>query len=207
MGMAMQGSGISGMDVGSATLKVNDEGFYSLLIGAADMGTGCDTTLAQIAAEVLDCRAGRHHGASVPTPTSSPYDSGSYASSTTYVTGKADRKVRAEAARHKSARWAQSCSAARKEQVGLRRQGSLSVEEGEDAGKTINLSDVAIRAPMYGHMRARCRSTELPTRRPCRLRRTWWVLPRSSWTQRPARSRLHGLCRLQWTAAPPSTPI
>ena len=55
MGMAMQGSGISGMDVGSATLKVNDEGFYTLLIGAADMGTGCDTTLAQIAAEVLEC--------------------------------------------------------------------------------------------------------------------------------------------------------
>ena len=40
MGMAMQGSGISGMDVGSATLKVNDDGFYSLIIGAADMGTG-----------------------------------------------------------------------------------------------------------------------------------------------------------------------
>ena len=54
MGMAMQGSGISGMDVGSATLKLNDDGFYTLMIGAADMGTGCDTTLAQIAAEVLD---------------------------------------------------------------------------------------------------------------------------------------------------------
>ncbi len=61
MGMAMQGSGISGMDVGSATLKVNDDGFYSLIIGAADMGTGCDTTLAQIAAEVLDCDAGQHY--------------------------------------------------------------------------------------------------------------------------------------------------
>ena len=43
MGMAMQGSGISGMDVGSATLKVNDEGFYSLVIGAADMGLRCWT--------------------------------------------------------------------------------------------------------------------------------------------------------------------
>ncbi len=58
MGMAMQGSGISGMDVGSATLKLNDDGFYTLMIGAADMGTGCDTTLAQIAAEVLDWPAG-----------------------------------------------------------------------------------------------------------------------------------------------------
>ncbi len=55
MGMAMQGSGINSVDVGSATIKVNDDGFYTLAIGAADMGTGCDTILAQIAAEVLEC--------------------------------------------------------------------------------------------------------------------------------------------------------
>ena len=55
MGMAMQGSGITSVDVGSATIKVNDDGFYTLSIGAADMGTGCDTILAQIAAEVLEC--------------------------------------------------------------------------------------------------------------------------------------------------------
>ena len=91
MGMAMQGSGISGMDVGSATLKINDEGFYTLLIGAADMGTGCDTTLAQIAAEVLECGMDdiTVYGADTDT---SPYDSGSYASSTTYITGKAVEK-------------------------------------------------------------------------------------------------------------------
>ena len=41
--MAMQGSGISGVDVGSAAIKMNDDGFYTLMIGAADMGTGCDT--------------------------------------------------------------------------------------------------------------------------------------------------------------------
>ena len=55
IGMAMQGSGIGSVDVGSATIKVNDDGFYTLAIGAADMGTGCDTILAQIAAEVLEC--------------------------------------------------------------------------------------------------------------------------------------------------------
>ena len=88
MGMAMQGSGITSMDVGSATLKVNDEGFYTLLIGAADMGTGCDTTLAQIAAEVLECPLDNITTLSADTDWS-PYDSGSYASSTTYVTGKA----------------------------------------------------------------------------------------------------------------------
>ena len=91
MGMAMQGSGISGMDVGSATLKVDDEGNYSLIIGAADMGTGCDTTLAQIAAEVLECSLDHISVYGADTDVS-PYDSGSYASSTTYVTGKAVEK-------------------------------------------------------------------------------------------------------------------
>ncbi len=91
MGMAMQGSGISSVDVGSATIKVNDDGFYTLSIGAADMGTGCDTILAQIAAEVLECSVDEITVFGADTDTS-PYDSGSYASSTTYVTGKAIEK-------------------------------------------------------------------------------------------------------------------
>ena len=86
--MTMQGSGISGVDVGSATLKLNDGGFYTLLVGTADMGTGCDTILAQIAAECLDCSLEQITVQAADTDTS-PYDSGSYASSTTYVTGKA----------------------------------------------------------------------------------------------------------------------
>ena len=88
MGMAMQGSGITSVDVGSASLKINDDGFYTLSIGEADMGTGCDTILAQIAAEVLDCPLDNVTILGADTD-SSPYDSGSYASSTTYVTGKA----------------------------------------------------------------------------------------------------------------------
>ena len=88
MCMAMQGSGITSVDVGSASLKINDDGFYTLSIGAADMGTGCDTILAQIAAEVLDCPLDNVTVLGADTD-SSPYDSGSYASSTTYVTGKA----------------------------------------------------------------------------------------------------------------------
>ena len=88
MGMAMQGSGITSVDVGSASLKINDDGFYTLSIGAADMGTGCDTILAQIAAEVLECPLDNVAVLGADTD-SSPYDSGSYASSTTYVTGKA----------------------------------------------------------------------------------------------------------------------
>ena len=91
MGMAMQGSGISAVDVGSATLQLGDEGLYMLSIGAADMGTGCDTILAQIAAEVLECSVDQISVFGADTD-ASPYDSGSYASSTTYVTGKAVEK-------------------------------------------------------------------------------------------------------------------
>lgn len=88
MSLAMQGSGISSVDVGSATIKINDDGVYTLLFGAADMGTGCDTTLAQIAAECLCCDLDDITVLAADTD-SSPYDSGSYASSTAYVTGKA----------------------------------------------------------------------------------------------------------------------
>lgn len=95
MGMAMQGSGISGVDVGSATLKLNDEGFFTMNIGAADMGTGCDTILSQIAAEVLECDTDDITVFGADTDIS-PYDSGSYASSTTYVTGKAVEKCALE---------------------------------------------------------------------------------------------------------------
>lgn len=88
LGLAMQGSSISNVDVGSVTLKVNDDGFYTLAIGATDMGTGCDTILAQIAAECLGCSVDEIVTRGVDTDTS-PYDSGSYASSTTYLTGMA----------------------------------------------------------------------------------------------------------------------
>ncbi len=86
--MAMQGSGISAVDTASVGIKVNDDGFYSLMIGATDMGTGCDTILAQMAAECLDCEMEDIIVHGVDTD-SSPYDCGSYASSTTYVTGMA----------------------------------------------------------------------------------------------------------------------
>ena len=86
--MAMQSSGITNIDVGSAIIKLEEGGFYTLLHGAGDMGTGCDTILAQIAAEVLECNCDMINVPPADTDTS-PYDSGSYASRTTYLTGKA----------------------------------------------------------------------------------------------------------------------
>ena len=86
--MAMQGSCISNLDVGSATVKLSDDGSFNLLIGAADMGTGCDTILAQMVAECMECSVDEVAVFGADTD-ASPYDSGSYASSTTYLTGKA----------------------------------------------------------------------------------------------------------------------
>ena len=86
--MAMQGSCISNVDVGSATVKLADDGTFNLIIGAADMVTGCDTILAQMVAECMDCSVDDVAVFGADTD-ASPYDSGSYASSTTYVTGKA----------------------------------------------------------------------------------------------------------------------
>ncbi len=93
--MGMQGSCISNVDVGSATVKLSEDGTYNLIIGAADMGTGCDTILAQMVAELMDCSVddvavfGADTDVSPYDSGSYAYDSGSYASSTTYITGQA----------------------------------------------------------------------------------------------------------------------
>ncbi len=86
--IAMQGSGIPNTDTATARVEVQEGGFYTLMIGATDIGTGCDTILAQMAAETLGCDMEKIVVSPVDTD-ASPYDTGSYASSTTYVTGGA----------------------------------------------------------------------------------------------------------------------
>lgn len=138
--MAMQGSGISGVDVGSATMKLNDDGFYALTIGAADMGTGCDTILAQMAAECLECDVDNVivFGADSD---ASPYDSGSYASSTTYVTGKAVEKACLELKDHLCEIGAQMLDCAKSE-VQFKGQRIETV----DGQKYVSLSDIATKS-------------------------------------------------------------
>jgi putative selenate reductase molybdopterin-binding subunit len=106
MAQCMQSSGISGLDIGSINIKLNEFGFYTLMTGATDMGTGCDTILAQMAADILMCPLENITTHGVETDVS-PYDTGSYASATTYVTGMAVikaandllEKIKAEGAR------------------------------------------------------------------------------------------------------------
>ncbi|MCF7858790.1 MAG: molybdopterin-dependent oxidoreductase [Candidatus Cloacimonetes bacterium] len=90
--IAMQGSGIPLLDMGSAVLKLNDDGFFNLLVGATDIGTGSDTVLSQIAAEAIGVPVDRIVITSSDTDTT-PYDVGAYASSTTFVSGNAARKA------------------------------------------------------------------------------------------------------------------
>ncbi len=135
--MAMQGSCISNVDVGSATVKLSEDGTYNLLIGAADMGTGCDTILAQMVAECMDCSVDDVAVFGADTD-ASPYDSGSYASSTTYITGKAVEKACADLKKSICAIAAEmmDCTA---DEVIIESDHVRSVS----SGKTVSLEEIA----------------------------------------------------------------
>jgi putative selenate reductase molybdopterin-binding subunit len=92
MAVMMHGSGIAGLDMAAATLKMNDDGSFNLLVGATDLGTGSDTILAQMAAEVLGIPLDDLIVYSSDTDFT-PFDKGAYASSTTYISGGAVRKA------------------------------------------------------------------------------------------------------------------
>ncbi len=145
--MAMQGSCISSVDVGSATVKLNEDGSYMMSIAAADMGTGCDTILAQIAAESLECPVGNIAVSGADTDTS-PYDSGSYASSTTYITGTAVRHA-CEQLREKICSQAArmlECGAEELEYDG-------NVAKDVKSGKTVTLEEIGV-ASMCNNVQA-----------------------------------------------------
>lgn len=88
----MQGTAIPYLDMGSASLKMNDDGSFNLLIGATDLGTGSDTVLAQMVAEILGTPLDDILVYSSDTDFT-PFDKGAYASSTTYISGTAAVKA------------------------------------------------------------------------------------------------------------------
>jgi putative selenate reductase molybdopterin-binding subunit len=90
--MAMHGTAIPGLDMGGASLKINDDGSFNLLVGATDLGTGSDTVLAQIAAEVVGVSTNDVIIYSSDTDMT-PFDTGAYASSTTYISGMAVKRA------------------------------------------------------------------------------------------------------------------
>jgi len=101
----MQGTAIPYLDMGGASIKMNDDGSFNLLVGATDLGTGSDTVLAQMAAEVLGCPVEDILVYSSDTDFT-PFDKGAYASSTTYISGAAVVKAAQQAADRIKARAA-----------------------------------------------------------------------------------------------------
>ena len=144
LGMAclMQGSSVPEVDMGAAFIKMNEDGSFNLLVGATDLGTGSDTVLAQIAAEVLGVEVKKILVRSSDTDVT-PFDVGAYASSTTYLSGEAVRKAAADVA-----------AQIRKEAAGMldvplrsvRLVDGRAVAKG---GKSVELSEVALRS-LYG---------------------------------------------------------
>jgi putative selenate reductase molybdopterin-binding subunit len=142
MSFSMHGSGIPGDDMGAATVKANEDGTFHLLIGATDLGTGSDTILGQMAAEVLGVPASAVHVYSSDTDRT-PFDVGAYASSTTFVSGgaviRAAEKVRDRLLHHASA------------MLGVEAEGLVCAAGMVKApdGESVSLAEVA-HVAMYG---------------------------------------------------------
>ena len=137
---AIQGSGIPLIDMGASSIKMNDDGSFNLLVGATDLGTGADTVLAQIAAEVLGVPVDDIVVYSSDTDLT-PFDVGAYASSTTYVSGMAVKKS-AQAVRERIC-----VRAARL--IGVGDAGSIELHDRRawaPDGQSISIADVALNA-------------------------------------------------------------
>ncbi len=138
----MQGSSIPEIDMGAASLKLNDDGSFNLLVGATDLGTGSDTVLAQIAAEALDVPLDHVIVYSSDTDLT-PFDVGAYASSTTYLSGEAVRKA--------AAIVREQILAVAAEMLGLPPGDTARLHTADRAvhapdGKTVTYAQVALRA-------------------------------------------------------------
>lgn len=147
--MAMQGSSIAGVDVGGADIKLNEDGSYTLALGCTDMGTGCDTIMAQIAADCLETPMENIVVFSVDTDIS-PYDSGSYASSTTYTTGVAVMKACKEL-RGKICEVGAQMLGTDVDKVAF--DGSyVFVDEDEEEEKKVSLDQVALKGTFFNNI-------------------------------------------------------
>jgi putative selenate reductase molybdopterin-binding subunit len=143
--LVMQGTGIPYLDMGSASIKINDDGSFNLLIGATDLGTGSDTVLAQQAAEVLGVPLEDILVYSSDTDFT-PFDKGAYASSTTYISGAAVVQAARQVAERIRARAAQMLSKENgedilKEDIQLFDQCAWAPD-----GRSVTLSEVALNA-------------------------------------------------------------
>jgi putative selenate reductase molybdopterin-binding subunit len=142
MSIHMQGSGIPLIDMAAASLKLNDDGSVNLTVGATDLGTGSDTILAQVAAEVLGLPLTKVVVTSSDTDLT-PFDTGAYASSTTYVSGEAVRRAAEDVRRQLLAAAAEMLDV----EPGELTLGDQRVATSD--GRSVTVEKIALRA-LYG---------------------------------------------------------
>ncbi|HNH79216.1 MAG TPA: molybdopterin-dependent oxidoreductase [Anaerolineales bacterium] len=136
--MVMQGTAIPYLDMGGASIKMNDDGSFNLLVGATDLGTGSDTVLAQMAAEVLGVPVEDIICYSSDTDFT-PFDKGAYASSTTYISGTAATKAAQIAAERIKIRAATMLGVEDHNAIQLRNRHAHAPN-----GKSVSLAEIAL---------------------------------------------------------------
>jgi putative selenate reductase molybdopterin-binding subunit len=141
----MQGTAIPYLDMGGASIKINDDGSFNLLVGATDLGTGSDTVLAQQAAEVLGAPIEDIIVYSSDTDFT-PFDKGAYASSTTYISGTAVVRAAEQAAERIRVRAAKMLSAEAGEQISPEQIRLADRQAWAPDGRSVTLGEVALNA-------------------------------------------------------------
>jgi putative selenate reductase molybdopterin-binding subunit len=136
--LVMQGTAIPYLDMGGASIKMNDDGSFNLLVGATDLGTGSDTVLAQMAAEVLGVPLEDILIYSSDTDFT-PFDKGAYASSTTYISGTAVSKAAQIAAGRIKVRAARMLDLPDPEALRLANRHAVAPD-----GRSVSLTEVAL---------------------------------------------------------------
>ncbi|MDM8529392.1 molybdopterin-dependent oxidoreductase [Anaerolineales bacterium HSG24] len=140
MAVCMHGTAIPGLDMGGASIKINDDGSFNLHIGATDLGTGSDTILGQIAAEVLGVPLEDIIVYSSDTDMT-PFDTGAYASSTTYISGMATKKAAEQVREQIKERAGLMFNLSDWSGVTLRNQQAYAPD-----GRSVSLEDLALHA-------------------------------------------------------------
>jgi putative selenate reductase molybdopterin-binding subunit len=136
--MVMQGTAIPYLDMGGASIKMNDDGSFNLLVGATDLGTGSDTVLAQMAAEVLGVPTQDILVYSSDTDFT-PFDKGAYASSTTYISGAAVVKAAQQCAERIKIRAAKLLELSDYQTIRLSNKQATAPD-----GRAISLTEIAL---------------------------------------------------------------
>jgi putative selenate reductase molybdopterin-binding subunit len=138
--LMMQGTAIPYLDMGGASIKMNDDGSFNLLVGATDLGTGSDTVLAQMAGEVLGAPVEDLITYSSDTDFT-PFDKGAYASSTTYISGAAVVKAAEQVAERIRLRAARLLNISDHQSIRLANRRALAPD-----GRSVSLAQVALDA-------------------------------------------------------------